>query len=64
MLLAYLAALLLVGALAARRIHGINDFYAAGGRLGYWVAAFSARATGESGWLLLGLTGLGAAAGL
>ena len=31
--------------------------------MGYWVVAFSARATGESGWLLLGLTGLGAMVG-
>lgn len=32
--------------------------------MGYWAAAFSARATGESGWLLLGLTGMGAIAGV
>ncbi|MBT8447632.1 MAG: sodium/proline symporter [Gammaproteobacteria bacterium] len=63
-LLAYLALLLAIGVVAARRIHSISDYYVAGGRLGYWVAAFSARATGESGWLLLGLTGLGAMAGL
>jgi len=31
--------------------------------LGYWVVAFSTRATGESAWLLLGLTGLGALVG-
>jgi len=35
-----------------------------GKRIGYWAVAFSARATGESGWLLLGLTGMGALAGL
>lgn len=32
--------------------------------MGYWAVAFSARATGESGWLLIGLTGMGAISGL
>ncbi len=32
--------------------------------MGFWVVAFSARATGESAWLLLGLTGLGAMVGV
>jgi sodium/proline symporter len=31
--------------------------------LPFWVVAFSANATGESGWLLLGLTGMGYAVG-
>jgi len=31
--------------------------------MGFWAVAFSARATGESGWLLIGLTGMGAIAG-
>lgn len=31
--------------------------------MGYWAVAFSARATGESSWLLLGLTGMGAMVG-
>ena len=31
--------------------------------MGFWAVAFSARATGESGWLLIGLTGMGAMAG-
>jgi sodium/proline symporter len=35
-----------------------------GKKLGFWVVAFSARATGESAWLLLGLTGLGAMVGV
>ena len=33
-------------------------------RLNYWIAALSARSTGESGWLLLGVTGMGAVMGL
>ena len=60
----YFAVLLLLGALASRRVKSLDDYYLGGKRLGYWVAAFSARATGESAWLILGLTGLGAAAGL
>jgi len=32
--------------------------------MGFWAVAFSARATGESGWLLIGLTGMGAISGL
>lgn len=32
--------------------------------MGFWAVAFSARATGESGWLLIGLTGMGALAGM
>ncbi len=61
---AYFAVLLLIGALASRRVETLSDYYVGGKRLGYWVAAFSARATGESAWLYLGLTGLGAFAGL
>jgi len=60
----YLGVLLLIGALASRRIKGISDYYVGGKRLGFWVVAFSSRATGESAWLLLGLTGLGAIVGI
>ena len=35
-----------------------------GKKLGYWIAALSARATGESGWLLIGVTGMGAIMGV
>lgn len=42
----------------------MSDFYVGGKKMGYWVVAFSARATGESAWLLIGLTGMGAMAGL
>ena len=60
----YFAVLLWVGVVASRRVHTLSDYYLGGKQLGYWVAAFSARATGESAWLYLGLTGLGAAVGL
>lgn len=59
----YFAILFLIGIVASKRISGLSDFYVGGKKLGYWAVAFSARATGESGWLLLGLTGMGAIAG-
>jgi sodium/proline symporter len=60
----YFGALFLVGALASKKISSMSDFFVGGKKLGFWVVAFSSRATGESGWLLLGLTGLGAMLGL
>lgn len=60
----YFAVLFLIGYLASRRVKNIKDYYVGGKKLGFWVVAFSARATGESAWLLLGLTGLGAMIGL
>ncbi len=61
---AYLAALLGIGVVASRRMKDLRDYFAAGKKLGFWPVAFSARATGESAWLLLGLTGMGAAVGV
>jgi len=61
--LLYLAVLVGIGVVASRRMHDVKDYFAAGKGLGYWAAAFSARATGESAWLLIGLTGMGAAVG-
>ncbi len=63
-LISYFLVLFGIGMFAARRIKDLGDYYVGGKRLGYWVVAFSARATGESAWLLLGLTGLGAMVGL
>lgn len=60
----YVAVLFIIGLVSSRKINGMSDFYVGGKRLGYWVAALSARATGESGWLLLGLTGMGAMMGV
>ena len=62
-ILGYFAALLAIGAVASRRVHDLNDYYVGGKKLGYWVVAFSARASGESAWLYIGLTGLGALVG-
>jgi sodium/proline symporter len=60
----YLAVLVLIGVVASRRMKDVRDYYAAGKKLNFWAVAFSARATGESGWLLLGLTGMGAMVGV
>ncbi len=56
--------LLVIGVLASRRMHDIRDYFASGKRLGFINVAFSSRATGESAWLLLGLTGMGYAVGM
>jgi len=42
----------------------IDGYFIAGKNLPYWVVAFSTNATGESGWLLLGLTGMAYAVGI
>ncbi len=60
----YVLVLFLIGIVASKRVKNISDYYVGGKKIGYWAVAFSARATGESGWLLIGLTGMGALAGL
>jgi sodium/proline symporter len=60
----YFSILFFIGYLASKRIKNIKDYYVGGKKLNFWVVAFSARATGESAWLLLGLTGLGAMVGV
>lgn len=60
----YVAILFVIGIVASRRVKSMSDFYVGGKKIGYWAVAFSARATGESGWLLIGLTGMGALFGL
>ena len=59
----YVGILFLIGILASRPIKSMSDYYVGGKKMGFWAVAFSARATGESGWLLIGLTGMGAMAG-
>jgi sodium/proline symporter len=59
----YVSILFLIGILASSKIKSMSDYYLGGKKMGFWAVAFSARATGESGWLLIGLTGMGAIAG-
>ena len=63
-LFAYFAILFAIEIIASRRIKGLDDFFVGGKKLGFWSVAFSSRATGESAWLLLGLTGMGAMVGV
>ena len=60
----YFYILLGIGFFASRRIKNISDYYVGGKKLNYWIAALSARSTGESGWLLIGVTGMGALIGV
>ena len=60
----YVIILLVIGVVASKRTQNIRDYFASDKRLGFFNVAFSARATGESAWLLLGLTGMGYAVGV
>ncbi|MDX1579199.1 MAG: sodium/proline symporter [Gemmatimonadota bacterium] len=60
----YLVLLLAIGIWGGRESHDVEGYYAAGKKLPSWVLAFSSNATGESAWLLLGLTGMGYAVGM
>ena len=57
----YAVILLAIGYFASRTTTSIRDYFAADKKLGFFNVAFSARATGESAWLVLGLTGMGRA---
>ncbi|MBW3535409.1 MAG: sodium/proline symporter [Gemmatimonadetes bacterium] len=62
-LAAYLAVLLVLGVWGSRESGTMSGYFVADKKLPSWVVAFSNNATGESGWLLLGLTGMGYAVG-
>lgn len=47
-----------------RKAETLDEYLVAGKNRGTWVTALSARTTGESGWLILGVTGMGYAVGL
>ena len=55
----YMAAVIVIGVLYARRANKNSEAYFLGGRsLGPWVTAMSAEASDMSGWLLMGLPGV------
>ena len=60
----YLALTVVLGLWQARRTRSQADFVLGSSRLPGWMLALSERATGESAWLLLGLTGFVYANGL
>ncbi len=61
--LIYLLVIMIVGFVMYKRNKSHEDFILGGRAMNPWVVAFSERASGESAWLLLGLPGLGYAAG-
>ena len=63
-LIAYGLVLLGIGLWGRRASSDVAGYYVAGKTLPSWVIAFSTNATGESAWLLLGLTGMGYAVGV
>ena len=63
-LVVYLVILLLIGAWGSRDSGTVKGYFVAGKQLPSWVVAFSSNATGESAWLLLGLTGMGYTVGI
>ncbi len=63
-LIVYLGILAALAVWSRRETHTLSGFYLAGKKLPFWVVAFSTNATGESGWLLLGLSGMGYAVGV
>ena len=55
----YMAAVILIGLIYAKRANKSSEEYFLGGRsLGPWVTAMSAEASDMSGWLLMGLPGV------
>ena len=63
-LVAYGLLLLGLGLWGGRDSKDLEGYFVAGKKLPSWVIAFSTNATGESAWLLLGLTGMGYAIGI
>ena len=62
--IAYLVILIGIVAWSARRSKTNNDFVLGGNKISGYSLALSERATGESAWLLLGLTGLAYSEGM
>lgn len=60
----YLIILLVIGFWGRGESRSVAGYYVAGKKLPGWVIAFSSNATGESAWLLLGLTGVGYMVGI
>ncbi len=63
-LVVYLGILAALAVWSRRETHTLSGYYLANKKLPFWVVAFSTNATGESGWLLLGLSGMGYAVGV
>jgi sodium/proline symporter len=55
----YFLILVFIGIFSRKESDSVGGYYAAGKKLRYWIVSFSTNATGESSWLLLGLSGMG-----
>ena len=55
---AYMAMMVVIGAVYAKRNNNTEDYLLGSRKLGPWVSALSAEASDMSGWLLMGLPGL------
>ena len=62
--LVYLGAVVLISLWSSRRVDSQSEFLLGGQNLPGWVITISERASGESAWLLLGLTGAALTVGL
>jgi len=60
----YFVVLVFIGIFSRKESDSVGGYYAAGKKLRYWIVSFSTNVTGESSWLLLGLTGMGYAVGI
>ena len=60
----YGVVLLAIGFWASKESKSVAGYFVAGKKLPSWVIAFSSNTTGESAWLLLGLTGMGYLVGI
>jgi len=60
----YLCVLLTVGILTRKRTKTVADYFLGGRKVGPWLTAVSSTASSESGWVVLGATGLVYADGL
>ena len=60
----YLLLLFALAVWSSKATTNMDGYFIAGKKLPYWVVAFSTNATGESGWLLLGLTGMAYSVGV
>lgn len=63
-ILAYLAAMVIIGVIYAKKNRDVGDFYLGGRKLGPLVTAMSAEASDMSSWLLMGLPGLAYLSGI
>ena len=57
-IVAYMAMMIVIGAIHSKKNKDVGDFYLGGRRLGPFVSAMSAEASDMSSWLLMGLPGV------